>query len=48
MEDGGEVRDLIYHEDRYFKNMSPLCTYIPSKEFLFKMMRACVGCENAE
>lgn len=25
-----------------------MCVYIPSNEVLFKMMRACIGCENIE
>ena len=28
--------------------MSPMIVYIPSKEVMFKMMRACLGCNHKE
>lgn len=34
---------LVYNSARYVHNMSPLCLYLPRKEILFKLMRACLG-----
>ena len=47
-EPGEEAQDLIYHIDRYWKDTSPMCVYIPSKEVIFKMMRACIGCTSVK
>ncbi len=35
--------DLVYHESRYIKGNSPNLLYYPSKQLLFKIMKACVG-----
>ena len=43
-----EYSNLIYDVDRYLEEMSPMCVYIPSRELIFKMMRACVGCTKVE
>ena len=35
--------DLVYEECRYVEKYSPYCIYIPKKDLMFKMMRACIG-----
>ena len=37
-----EPLDLVYAESRYTPDHSPLCIYVPKKEIMLKMMRACV------
>lgn len=39
---------LIYNRKRNLEELSPMCVYIPSKELMFKMMRACIGCEKPQ
>ena len=39
---------MAYHDSLYDKDRSPMCIYMPSNEVLFKLMRACIGCEKAE
>jgi len=36
------VHDNVYSDCRYYESCSPLCIYIPRKELMFKLMRACV------
>ena len=38
-----ETLDLVYLESRYYEEASPLCIYIPKKEVMLKIMRACIG-----
>ena len=33
----------VYAPSRYSPDYSPLLIYIPKKEVMFKMMRACIG-----
>ena len=40
--------DLVYSECRYIKGNSPLCVYIPRKELMFKLMRACVEVKHRD
>ena len=41
--------DLVYSHMRLAKKMcSPLCVYIPTKEIMFKIQRACIGVKKAE
>ena len=40
--------ELAYHESRYIPGFSPYVTYVPSKEVMFKLMRACIGVTDAE
>jgi hypothetical protein len=40
--------NLIYPEYKYSKEMSPLCVYIPSKQLLLKILRACMGVEEVK
>ena len=35
--------DIVYDKCRFFKNKAPYVLYIPRKEMMFKMMRACVN-----
>ena len=35
-----------YPDFRYFEGLSPYCMYIPNKEIMFKMMRACITCTD--
>ena len=44
----GTIIDLAYPIKCYFEDNSPSCIYIPSNETLFKMMKACVGCQFPE
>jgi hypothetical protein len=41
-----ETMDLVYLESRYFPESSPLCIYIPKKEVMLKIMRACIGAKK--
>ena len=36
------VEDKVYPEGRYIPGQSPSCIYIPAKEIMLKMMRACI------
>ena len=38
-----DVMDLVYEESRYNEKYSPNFIYIPKKEVMLKIMRACVG-----
>ena len=38
--------DLVYSNDRYIKDNSPVCIYLPSKLLLLKIMRACIDIEH--
>ena len=40
--------DMIYKIDRYKMHQSPFCIYIPCKDVMFKLMRACIGCTRKE
>ncbi len=35
--------DLVYSDSRYIPNFSPYCIYIPKKEIMAKLMRACIA-----
>ena len=35
--------DLVYNESRYIEGFSPYCIYIPKKEIMVKIMRACIA-----
>ena len=37
-----EINDLVYHEKRMLKGITPMAIFIPKKEVLFKLMRACI------
>jgi hypothetical protein len=39
--------ELVYDRSRFGEN-SPLCIFIPSKEVMVKIMKACIGLENPE
>ena len=41
-----ENMKLIYAQDRYHEDNSPSQVFIPAKEVLLKMMKACIGVEN--
>ena len=43
-----EVGQNVYGETRYIKGFSPYCIYIPTKDVMFKLMRACVGVKHVE
>ncbi len=42
MEPNG-IDDLVYDDCRLIKGFIPWALYIPRREIMFKMMRACVG-----
>jgi hypothetical protein len=42
------INDTVYHESRYNKQNSVLCVYIPRKEIMFKLMRACLGVQSVD
>ena len=54
LDDGYNLRcpespdDLVYQEQRYIKGNSPICQYIPRKEIMLKIMRACVGIKTPQ
>ena len=37
------IHDLIYDRSRYKEERSPNALYMPKKEMLFDMLRACIG-----
>ena len=39
---------LVYNSDRYVLDCSPLMIYVPRKEVMFKMMRACVKVDRPD
>lgn len=41
-----KTTDLAYDIDRYLEHSSPMSVYIPAPDLLFKMMRACIGCQS--
>ena len=43
-----KVDDWVYPESRYIKGFSPYVIYIPKKEIMLKMMRACVDVKRPE
>jgi hypothetical protein len=43
-----KTHNLVYHTARYLNDSSPMCVYIPSKEILFKMMKACIGVDKPQ
>ena len=43
-----EENGMAYVDSLYSKDRSPMCVYMPSNAVLFKIMRACIGCENIE
>ena len=42
------LTDLVYHDSRYIRGLSPSCIFIPSRKLLFKIMRACVVANGDE
>jgi len=42
------VNEDVYPGFRYLQDTSPYCLYIPNKEVMFKMMRACIKVLNPE
>ena len=38
----------VYAESRYEVGTSPTVIYIPKKEVMFKIMRACIGIKRVE
>jgi len=40
------VDELVYAESRFTKGSSPVCVYIPNKDIMFKIMRACIKVET--
>ena len=43
-----EVSDRVYPDSRYMKGNSPYTIYIPSKEIMLKLMRACIKVKKVE
>ena len=43
-----KVDDWVYPESRYIKGFSPYVIYIPKKEIMLKMMRACIEIKRPE
>ena len=42
------VEDKVYPKSRYISQNSPNCIYIPSKEIMLKLMRACIKVSKPE
>ena len=40
------TEDLIYEHGRYHEEYQPLMIYIPRKDVMMKLMRACIGIKN--
>jgi len=40
--------DRVYPDSRYTKGNSPYCIYIPCREIMLKLMRACIKVKHAE
>lgn len=40
--------DLVYFPSRYIEGFSPYCIYIPKKEIMLKLMRACICVSKVE
>jgi len=40
--------DLVYQRSRFDPRYSPYVVYLPSDEVMFKMMRACLRCQEAQ
>jgi len=40
--------DLVYHPSRYDPHYAPYVVYLPTDEVMFKMMRACLRCQEAQ
>ena len=38
----------VYRPHRYMKGNSPYCVYIPNKDIMFKLMRACLKVDEVE
>ena len=43
-----KVDDWVYPESRYVEGLSPFVIYIPKKEIMLKMMRACIEVKKPE
>ena len=43
-----EINDRVYPDDRYHAGNSPYSIYIPCKEVMLKLMRACIKIKHAE
>ena len=42
------IYDRVYPDTRYTPGNSPYCIYIPCKEVMLKLMRACIKIKHAE
>jgi hypothetical protein len=42
------VDDWVYSESRYIDGFSPYVIYVPKKEIMLKMMRACIEVKKEE
>jgi hypothetical protein len=42
------IDDWVYPESRLVKGLSPYAIYIPNKEIMLKMMRACIQVKSPE
>ena len=40
-----KICDLVYNIKRYEKHRCPFTIYLPSRGIMFKMMKACIGCD---
>lgn len=43
-----QITDRVYPESRYTPGNSPYCIYIPNKEVMLKLMRACIKVKKIE
>jgi hypothetical protein len=44
----GEPYDKVYPDLWYRESSCPYCIYIPRKEIMLKMMRACIGISDVQ
>lgn len=40
------MKKLVYPKSRFTKEHTPMIIYVPSREMMIKIMRACMGCQN--
>jgi len=43
-----KVEHPVYAESRYINGFGPYCLYIPRRELMFKLMRACIDVKSED
>ena len=42
------IKDLVYPDCRFNVDYSPRTIFMPTKQVMFKMIRACLGCDGPQ